>query len=72
MAKVFIKNTPEASPVHNNDSIHLITKLENHHYEEPEEKDNRVFINMQRATPSPINSQMNGNYELMEERETTV
>ena len=40
--------------------------MENHHYKELEKKDNRVFINMQRE------DEMNGNYEAVEERETTV
>ena len=40
--------------------------MENHHYEEPEEKDNRVFFNMQRE------DKINGNCKPMEERETTV
>ena len=31
--------------LHNND---LYKQVENHHYEEPEEKDHRVFVNMQR------------------------
>ena len=41
-------------------------QMENHHYEEPEEKDNRVIINMQGE------DEMSGKYEPVEERETPV
>ena len=40
--------------------------MENHHYEELEEKDNRVFINMWKE------DEMNKNYETIEEKETTI
>ena len=59
MAKVFAK-TPPKLVLDNNDLYN--NQMENHHYEEPEEKDNRVFINMQRK------DEMNRDYEPMEER----
>ena len=40
--------------------------MENHHYEEPGEKGNRVFANMRKE------DEMNENYESIEEKETTV
>ena len=41
--------------------------MENHHYEEPGEKDSRVFINMQKE------DEMNkGTMRPMEEKETTI
>ena len=40
--------------------------MENHHYEEPEEKDNRVNFNMQSE------DKMNRNCEPIGERETAI
>ena len=58
--------------------LYNIEKIENHHYEELQEKYNRVFFNIQNNMQNNVQSnmqrqdEMNENYELIEERETTV
>ena len=53
-------------------------KIENHHYEELQEKGNRVVFNIQNNIQNNVQSNMqikdeiNENYELIEERETVV
>ena len=42
-----LRKTPPKLVLHNNDHYNT-QKIENHHYEEPEERDNREFINMQK------------------------
>ena len=57
-----------------NNDLYNTQKIENHHYEELEEKDNRVFFNMQNNMQSNVQrkDKMNENYESVEERESTV
>ena len=44
MAQVFRKNTPKM--VLGNNDLYNTEKIENHHYEELQEKDNRLFFNI--------------------------
>ena len=59
-----LRKTPPKLVLHNNDLYN--NQMENLHYEEPEEKDNRVNFNTQREDV------INGNYEPIEEREATI
>ena len=73
---MFKKNTPKAL-LRNND-LYNTEKIENHYYEEPQEKNNRVFFNIQDNMQNNVQSNMqreaeiNENYKSVEERETTV
>ena len=60
---MFKKNTPKLV-LHNNDLYN--NQMENHPNEEPEDKDNRVYFNIQSE------DEINRNYELIEEIETTL
>ena len=68
-----LRKTPPKLVMRNND-LYNTEKTESHHYEEPEEKDNRVFFNMQNNMQSNMQREdkMNENYESVEERETAV
>ena len=71
-----LKRTPPKIALRKND-LYKIQKVENHHYEalqEPQEKDkNKVFFKMQINEQSNIHEDaFNENYELVEERETTI
>ena len=57
-----LRRTPLKIPLRNND-IYTLT-MDNHHYEELNDK---VFINMDQG-----DGKMNGNYEEVKEKETTV
>ena len=46
MAQVFKKNTPKM--VLRNNDLYNTEKIENHHYEEMQERDNRVFFNIKK------------------------
>ena len=59
-----LRKIPPKLVMHNSDLYN--NQMENHHYEEHEEIDNRLFINMQ------IQDNMNGNYEPVGERETAI
>ena len=69
--------TPPKLVLRNND-VSNTEKIENHHYEELQEKDNRVFFNIQNNKQYNVQNiiqredEINRNHELFEERETTV
>ena len=56
-----------------NNDLYNTKKIENHHYDRPEEKDSRVLFNMQNNMQSNMQreDEMNENYESIDERETT-
>ena len=64
-----LRKTPLKLVPRNND-LYNTQKIENHHYEEPEDKDSRVFFNMQNNMQKE--DEMNENYESVEIRETMV
>ena len=72
-----LKRTPPKLVLRNNNLCNT-EKIENHHYEEPQENDNRVFFNIQNNMQNNVQNNMqredeiNENYESIEERATTV
>ena len=68
-----LRKTPPKKILRNND-LYNTQKIENRHYEEPKEKDNKVFFNMQNNMLSIMqkDDEMNENYESVEERESAV
>ena len=71
-----LRRTPLKMVLRNND-LYNTEKIKNHHYEEPQEKDDRVFFNIQDNMQNNVQSNMqedeiNENYESVEERETAV
>ena len=72
-----LRRTPPKLVLRNN-NLYNTEKIENHYYEELQEKDNRVFLNMQNNMQNNVQSNMqredeiNENYTSVEERETTV
>ena len=61
-----------------NNNLYNTEKIENHHREEPQEKDNRVFFNIKDNLQNNVQGNMqredeiNINYKLVEERERAV
>ena len=61
-----------------NNDLYNTEKIENHHYEELQEKNNRVVFNIQNNIQNNVQSNMqiedeiHENYESVEERKTAV